>query len=167
VFISSWEDTLPSRCLFPLRVLTNCTRGGEWSSKKQESRKIFVCFLFWRLKVLQSQCLVLAFKTLWSLGLAISKSQTVSSSQRKTLVSLSRKVSHLSFTTLVSADWQNPPGVTCDWTFTGVVVLITSCYRPGNEPIDAQELTVVPMERSAIYRKRTESSFSNLAHQCM
>jgi hypothetical protein len=67
--------------------------------RKSQSPDLFVCFYKWCLNVLESEHLKLAFKTLWSLGLAIYKVKNVLGSQRKRLVSPSRKVLHLPFTT--------------------------------------------------------------------
>ena len=77
-------------------------RGGEWSLKKYGSCKILVKFhgsRFWAvLYISQSRCLCKAVleSRSWSRNL---KTQKVLVSQRKTLVSPSRKVSNLPFAT--------------------------------------------------------------------
>ena len=106
---------LQSQCFCPLAT-------GEWSQNfRWISWVLLSSFIWWPLKVLEYECLALAFKALWT---PFSNKQKNSKSSRARSWNVkSRKISHLHvpFTTPCKGWLTKTPGVIWQWTFSRVV----------------------------------------------
>lgn len=87
--------------ILKILIRASLSRFSRARLRKSRSTDLFVCsFLYkWRLSVLEPARLKLAFKERLSLGIAIEEFNECLGHGKKTLVSPSRKVSQLPFTT--------------------------------------------------------------------
>ena len=112
-----WHGNMTPGDILKILIRASLSRFSRARLRKSRSTDLFVCsFLYkWRLSVLEPARLKLAFKERLSLGIAIEEFNECLGHGKKTLVSPSRKVSQLPFTTpKTNWDWLNRGGVgTC------------------------------------------------------